>query len=76
MQALLAHARAEPADVRVWIVYVRNSGDQEAARSAMRERLPDAPIEVVVAPVCRPGWLIEVEGMAIVPAQNPHLPAF
>jgi hypothetical protein len=42
----------------------------------MTERFPDAPIQVVQAPVCRPGWLIEVEGIAIVPAENPNLPSF
>jgi len=35
-----------------------------------------APVQVVVAPVCRPGWLVEVEGLAIIPASNPDLPPF
>lgn len=58
------------------LVYIRNASDHEVAWQKMRERFGDAPIEVVVAPVCRPGWLIEVEGKAIVPAHNPEAPAF
>ena len=46
------------------------------AQRQMRDRFGDAPIEVVLAPVCRPGWLIEVEGEAIVPESNSELPAF
>jgi hypothetical protein len=28
------------------------------------------------APVCRPGWLVEIEGIAIIAASEPELPAF
>jgi hypothetical protein len=31
---------------------------------------------MVQAPVCRPGWLIEIEGIAVVQANLPQLPAF
>jgi len=42
----------------------------------MGERFGSTPMDVVVAPVCRPGWLIEVEGIGIRPASQPALPAF
>jgi hypothetical protein len=32
------------------------------------------PMIVLHAPVCRPGWLVEVEGIALVSARNPGLP--
>ena len=60
----------------MFIVYVRDPGDYSLARRTMRERFGDAPFEVVVAPVCRPAWLIEVEGLAILPESNPDLPPF
>lgn len=76
VEALLAQAGAALSDMCHFIVYVRDHTDCEMARRRMRERFATAPIEVVVAPVCRPGWLIEVEGMAIIAADNPHLPEF
>ena len=74
--ALLAKAGASFADVASFIVYVRDSSDYDLARRQMQARFPDAPIVVVRAPVCRPGWLIEIECLASVPARNPQLPAF
>jgi enamine deaminase RidA (YjgF/YER057c/UK114 family) len=76
VESLLQSAGATLDDMSAFIVYVRDPGDLEVAWQQMRERFGDAPIEIVVAPVCRPGWLIEVEGIAIVPASNPELPAF
>jgi hypothetical protein len=42
----------------------------------MIERLGDAPMVFVTAKVCRPGWLVEIEGQAITPHQSPTLPLF
>jgi len=74
--ALLEKGGATFGDMGMFLVYVRDPGDYALARRKMRERFGDAPFEVAVAPVCRPGWLIEVEGLATVPANNPQLPAF
>ncbi len=74
--ALLAQAGATLQDMAHFIVYVRDPSDSGFAFQQMRERFPDAPLEVVVARVCRPGWLIEIEGTATIPADNPDLPAF
>jgi hypothetical protein len=41
-----------------------------------RERFPGRPYVIVHAPVCRPGWLIEMECMAVKQVNNPSLPAF
>jgi len=38
--------------------------------------LGQVPWVMVEAPVCRPGWLIEIEGIAIVSCHRPELPAF
>jgi enamine deaminase RidA (YjgF/YER057c/UK114 family) len=76
MEALLGKAGATLDDMGVFIVYIRDPGDHELTWRRMRERFGRAPIEVIVAPVCRPGWLIEVEGQAIIPALNPDVPVF
>ncbi len=76
VQALLRQAGAGLADMGVFIVYLRDPSDYQIIEAAMRERLGDVPMEVVVAPVCRPGWLVEIEGHAMVAANEPDLPAW
>lgn len=76
IQALLTEADADLADVCSFIVYVRDPSDLVLAERVMRERFGDTPCQVVNAAVCRPGWLVEIECQAIVPADNPTLPAF
>ncbi len=46
------------------------------AERVMRERFGETPCQVVIAPVCRPGWLVEIECQAIAPADHPTLPCF
>jgi len=75
-EALLDKAGATLQDVCVLIAYVRQPGDMEAVRRQMQARCGGAPIEVVVASICRPGWLVEIEGQAIVHVVRPDLPAF
>jgi len=76
VEALLAQAGATLNDMCVFIVYIRDPSDYALAWAEMRNRFGHAPVEVIEARVCRPGWLIEVEGIAVVPADNPGLPAF
>lgn len=76
VEALLQQAGAALQDACMFVVYVRNSSDLGVAEQVMRERFGAAPIQVVVAPVCRPGWLIEVECQAIIPISEPDLPEF
>ncbi len=76
IEALLGHAGATLEDMCVLIAYIRDPSDHAVLWHEMRERFGDVPIEIVVAPVCRPGWLVEVEGLAIVPAFEPELPPF
>ncbi len=74
--ALLDRAGASPEAMASLIAYVRDPADAEPARRLLEARFPDAPLQVVVAAVCRPGWLIEVEGLATVPVDRCDLPAF
>lgn len=76
IDALLTDANASLKDMQVFIIYLRDASDQTVIMDKMKERFPETPFEIVTAPVCRPGWLIEIEGLAIVPNQSSTLPAF
>ena len=76
VRALLENAGATFKDVCHYITYVRDPSDLAIAQQLMQQHAGHAPCQLVTAPVCRPGWLIEVECMAILPAENPELPAF
>ncbi len=76
IEALLGRAGASLSDMLVLIVYVRDAADHEFVGVKMDELAPGIPAAVVSAPICRPGWLIEVEGIASVAASNPGLPSF
>lgn len=74
--ALLAQVDAGMDDMQHYIVYLRNSGDEEAICDTLRERMGDKPFLVVTGRVCRPNWLVEIEGVAIIPNVDHSLPAF
>ena len=76
VEVLLKQANATFRDLSVIIAYVRNFGDLDEVRRRLKEQFGDIPTQVIVAPVCRPGWLVEVEGQAIVPITRPEFPAF
>lgn len=67
VQALLADAGCGWQDVAHCIVYLRDTADYSVASDIFAEQLPDVPHVITLAPVCRPGWLVEVECMAIRP---------
>ncbi|MCP5537672.1 MAG: translation initiation inhibitor [Akkermansiaceae bacterium] len=76
IEALLNEAGATMADMQVMLVYLRDPNDHAPILVELNKRFPDTPFEVVTAPVCRPGWLIEIEGLAVVANDAPELPAF
>ena len=76
VEALLAEAECTFDDVCEMVVYLRDTADYGIVSDMYRERFPDRPYVIVHAPVCRPGWLIEMECMAIKQVNNPSLPAF
>ena len=76
IEALLSEAEASLHDVSMLVVYVRDYSDQQAVREAMAKRFGAAPFQVVIAPVCRPGWLVEIECQAITAVSNPSFPEF
>ncbi len=70
VEALLREAGSSYADVMQMIVYLRDIADYGIVEYMYKERFPDIPRVVVLAPVCRPEWLIEMECMAIIPAMS------
>ncbi len=76
VEALLKNSGATLADMSNYIVYLRDPSDYEMAQSRMREQFGNAPVSIVLGAVCRPGWLIEIEGIAIAPNQDETMPEF
>ena len=73
--ALLSEAGSSYDDVTVMIVYLRDVADYDVVRRLYDERFPDKPRVIVHAPVCRSGWLIEMECMAVKQMDSPDMPA-
>lgn len=76
IDALLRAAGARSDDLSVLIAYLRDPCDEEVVRAAIRQRYGAVPLVAVMGAVCRPGWLVEVEGQAAFPADRPMLPAY
>jgi enamine deaminase RidA (YjgF/YER057c/UK114 family) len=76
VDALLHSGDAAVADMRYWIVYLRDRSDFEAVQRRLSDRFPDVPTVYVQGPVCRPEWLIEVEGIAVNANNQSALPQF
>ena len=57
-------------DVMQIIVYLRDSADYEMVKRMFEQKFPQIPTVFILAPVCRPTWLIEMECMAVKKAKN------
>ena len=76
VEALLREADSSYDEVTVMIVYLRDFADYDVVRRLYDERFPEKPRIIVHAPVCRSGWLIEMECMAIKPMDSATMPEF
>lgn len=76
VEALLASADASIEDMAHWIVYLRDPADALRVRAAIEERIVGVPVMIVAGAVCRPNWLVEIEGLAIAPHADDSLPRF
>jgi len=63
--ALLKAAESDFNDIMHIIVYLRDIADYQVVSSIIKERFPNMPLVITCAPVCRPGWLVEMECIAI-----------
>jgi hypothetical protein len=66
---------ADLSSLAYFLVYVRNSHDSATVIDSLRQYLPEGlPFAVLRASVCRPEWLVEAEGVAIIPDKAPFEP--
>lgn len=72
LSVLLQEAEAGIADIMQAIVYLRDPADYEEVKGYISTHYPTLPHLIVLAPVCRPGWLIETECIAVIPADLPQ----
>ena len=76
VEALLTEAECTYDDVCYMIVYLRDISDYATVRALYEERFRNKPYIIVQAAVCRPGWLVEMECMAIKKNVNTMYEAF
>ncbi len=76
VDALLRAGSASLADMTHLIVYLRDPSDLALIEARLRERLADLPLIIVQGAVCRPEWLVEVEGVAIANTIDATMPRF
>jgi enamine deaminase RidA (YjgF/YER057c/UK114 family) len=76
IEALLRSGAAGLGDLMHLLVYLRDPTDFARVDGYLARRFPGLPRLIVQGPVCRPEWLVEVEGIAITPNEAPGLPSF
>lgn len=70
VETLLAEAECTFEHVGHLIVYLRDIADYTVVQEMFEERFPNIPKVYLLAPVCRPGWLVEMECMAVKSIHN------
>ena len=76
VETLLAEAECTFEHVGHLIVYLRDIADYTVVQEMFEERFLHIPKVYLQAPVCRPGWLVEMECMAVKPIQNEEFKAY
>lgn len=71
VEALLAEVDMHlDEDVAMMTVYLRDMADYNIVKVLFEKRFPTRPKVIVLASVCRPGWLIEMECICIKETKN------
>lgn len=76
VEALLKEGGYVFEDVCQMIIYIRDSGDYITVKRLFDERFPWLPRVIVLAAVCRSGWLVEMECIALKKQHNPEFRNF
>ena len=76
VETLLAEAECSFEHVGHLLVYLRDIADYDVVQEMFEERFPNIPKVYLQAPVCRPGWLVEMECMAVKSISNEQYPAY
>ncbi len=64
ISALLKEANFSETDLSSFMIYLRDPADYSFVKPVIDKYCKDLPSVYVKAPVCRPGWLIEIEATA------------
>lgn len=76
ISALLNEASCTMEDMAYLLIYLRDVADYKPVEDYMQALYPGVPKLILLAPVCRPGWLIEIEGMALRAHTDPRFEPF
>jgi enamine deaminase RidA (YjgF/YER057c/UK114 family) len=76
IEVLLHQAETQMSDVMQMIVYLRDIADYIPVTEYLMTHYATTPYLLVLAPVCRPGWLVEVECIAIKTIENNEFERF
>jgi len=76
VETLLKEAECTFEHVAHLLVYLRDIADYTIVREMFEERFPNIPKVFLLAPVCRLGWLVEMECMAVKSINDERYPAF
>ncbi len=76
IKALLNEVEVEINDIASMVVYLRDVSDYKTVETYIFCNYPLLPYLIVWAPVCRPGWLIEIECIAIKEINEPKYSSF
>lgn len=76
VETLLKEAECTFEHVAHLLAYLRDIADYTIVREMFEERFPNIPKVYLLAPVCRPGWLVEMECMAVKSISDGRYPAF
>lgn len=70
VETLLKEAECTFEHVGHLLVYLRDIADYTVVKEMFETRFPNIPKVYLLAPVCRPGWLVEMECMAVKPISD------
>lgn len=70
VEVLLNEGQATFDDVMYMTIYLRDAADYQTVREIFIKRFPNMPKQFVLAPVCRPTWLVEMECVATIKDDN------
>jgi len=77
IRALLEPHGADLDDMAYIIGYVRNLKDRRKVMDVLKKEIPDdIPLLLLEGAVCRPAWLVELEGVAIISDSTEFPPFF
>jgi enamine deaminase RidA (YjgF/YER057c/UK114 family) len=77
IEALMRESGASIEDMKLLIVYLRDRADYPQVDQYLKEHMPKSTAYIIVeGPVCRPTWLIEMDGVGVTSNGDEKFPPF